>query len=259
MSDAHKPSSSGRWWEYYFIRYFFGTVIGAALVTLFADSIDPLKKLISPLLHDPGKAGVADLTAIVGVGLAYCYIASAPMLVLHAMRAQLLTISAANKPQNDIGIPAVKKLPWWHWIAFLVLLVSTCSILGYLAFSEWPKTHIGVICLLTAVLFQIGLILGAHKNKYVLIRQFYKNLSEARTAPDARDYVDSYRHMREHSNAYAIIILELILAPVLVAADSPWKLALVALAWLGPAGYCWLIASLLEAEFANPITAEPTK
>jgi hypothetical protein len=258
MSDADKPSSSGRWWEYYFIRYFFGTVIGAALVVLLADSLDPFKKLISPLLHDSGKAGVMDLTGIVGIGLAYCYIASAPMLVLHALRAQLFAISPGNRAPKNASASPVSELPWWHWIGLVALLLPTCIVLGYIAAREWSKTHLGVLCLVIAILFQAMLILAAHKNKFVLIREFYKNLSEARTASESRDYVDSYRHMREHSNAYAIIILELILAPAVVAADSPWQLAFVTLAWLAPAGYCWLIASLLEAEFADRNSSQTT-
>lgn len=252
MPETDKPSS-GRWWEYCFIRYFFGTVIGAALIILFADSIDPLKKLVSPLLRDPGKTGVMDLTAVVGAGLAYCYIASAPMLVLHAMRAQLFS---QLKQKNGITTPAVRELPWWHWIGFGALLIPISIVLGYIGFHRWPKTHTGVLCLSAVVLIQILLIFFAHKDNYALIRRFYKKLSGARTAQSSRDYVDSYRHMREHSNAYAIIILELILAPTLTAADSSWQLSLIVLAWLIPAGYCWLVASLLEAEFANPIHSQ---
>jgi len=62
-------------------------------------------------------------------------------------------------------------------------------------------------------------------NKFVAIRQFYRNLSLARIAADARDYVESYRHLREHGNAYSIIILEFILAPAVMAAKEPWHLA----------------------------------
>ena len=259
MGDTDKTSSSGRWWEYYFIRYFFGTVIGAALVALFGESIEPLKKLIPSLLSDPHTGGAKDFTILASCGLAYCYVASAPMLVLHTMRVELFAIFGASKPLNKSESRLSVDFSNFLWLPSIGLILFSISIIGYVAYRGWSTSHIGIICLVFIVLGQLGLIIGAHLNKFTAIRQFYKNLSRARTAPAARDYIESYRHLREHSNAYSIIILEFILAPAVMAAKEPWTLTLVALVWLGPAGYCWLIASLLEAEFANSFDSEPTK
>jgi hypothetical protein len=71
-----------------------GTVVGGVVFFLLCNTNPALK----PMLFD-AEAGKIDgplLALLAGYGLAYCYIASAPILVLHAGRF-LLDISQGTK------------------------------------------------------------------------------------------------------------------------------------------------------------------
>jgi hypothetical protein len=57
-------------------------------------------------------------------------------------------------------------------------------------------------------------------------------------------YVESYRHLREHGNAFFIVFLELLLGTALFYSPFPW-VALLAL-WIFPAAGVWLFGTLLE-------------
>jgi len=141
MMGEIEASASGRWWEYYFIRYFFGTVIGAALVALFGESIDPLKKLIPSLISDPHTAGAKDFTILIACGLAYCYVASAPMLVLHTMRVQLFAIFGASNSRKKGRRSASPPVQWLSLAAINwtdIVLRLDCRIRGLSRLEQIP-------------------------------------------------------------------------------------------------------------------------
>ena len=58
------------------------------------------------------------------------------------------------------------------------------------------------------------------------IRDFYHELATARSRgkeekkKEITEYVESYRHLREHGNAFLIILMECVLAGALFAADT---------------------------------------
>src|SRR5581483_9438366 len=205
MTDKEK--SSGRWWEYYFIRYSFGTVIGAALIFLLADSIEPLKKLMSTVLADPKNVGTKDLTILAASGFVYCYVASAPMLALHAMRIQLFAIldtKPAQRSHNTDELLGVE-FSWIFAILPATLVLALLAGLSYLFSQNWHRSLLGLISFSLVVFCQMTLILSAHRDDFIKIRRFYRRLTNARSSEKSEEYVESYRHMREHSNAYSII------------------------------------------------------
>jgi hypothetical protein len=66
-----------------------------------------------------------------------------------------------------------------------------------------------------------------------------------------RQYVESYRHLREHANAFSIILMEIVLAFVL--ASLPGRMwAVLVLVWIAPASFCWLLGTELEAKLTEP-------
>jgi hypothetical protein len=94
-------SSSARWWEYYLVRYFVGSVVGAAVVLVMAirlseQSSGMLNDFIVTLLAALKDGSAKSFFVIGAAGVTYCYIASAPMMILHASRAQLID----NKSQT---------------------------------------------------------------------------------------------------------------------------------------------------------------
>ena len=93
QKDQSKRDS--RWWEFYFVRYFVGTVAGALVILSLAKHTGPLIGYQTPV---PGElqavvasvATVLNVTLLAAAGLAFCYVASSPVLVFHAMRGRFL-------------------------------------------------------------------------------------------------------------------------------------------------------------------------
>lgn len=241
--QKEKPFTSVRWWENYVVRYFVGSVVGSAIILFLLDpSLEILKQSI---FHSDSKnveAKDLNVLMLAALGLAYCYFASAPMLTIHATRAQL-------------GL--VEMNPRWRRRGFIICTVAAFAIsLKYLFRVEWRTMACLELLLFSLVVgVQAALLVEAHWQKFKLIQEFYRNLSTQRAKAEndrvAKEYVESYRHLREHGNAYAIIVLELILALALASVSTSWQKVLILFLWVAPAGYCWLIPTLLEARFAQ--------
>lgn len=83
-SDGKKADTS-KWWEVYAVRYFVGTIIGGIVVfILSAQSESSLREVFTFKVGTELNAQVVSMLA--ALGLAICYISSAPILVLHATR-----------------------------------------------------------------------------------------------------------------------------------------------------------------------------
>lgn len=77
-------AEDSRWWDKYYVRYFVGTVYAVPLlVALQKDAIPD-----SAISHLPEDKWV-NAAVITAAGLAFCYLASAPVLLLHTLRAHL--------------------------------------------------------------------------------------------------------------------------------------------------------------------------
>lgn len=250
MSQADQSSS--RWWEFYAVRYGMGSVVGA-VIFFFLCSTNPVLK---PMLFGAG-AGKIDgtlLALLAGYGLAYCYIASAPILVLHVGRFLL-----------DIGKSS--KTP--HWQAILLFLPPlTATIVFFLtrSMSGTPLYFYSSVFALTSLIFwpqylAIGVTLFKSKDLFA----FYQKLANKRSAAKG-GIVDSYKHMREHGNSYSIVVLEILLAIILFTAGNfetfstgvvstskdiyiiPY-IAII-MGWIFPAALVWLVGTLFERQFS---------
>jgi hypothetical protein len=245
MSEG-QPKSEGRdtvnrWWEYYLLRYSVGTVAGAvAIVFLAKFPGSSLHRSGSAAIKDFGSLEIKDMTALAALGFAYCYLASAPMLLLHATRAQ-------------IG-PNLSRAKWIFWlitagaIAFVYLVTTYC-----LSIPWWSYPAAGLLVFLGVVGSQVAVIVRAHWDGFETISLFYRNLAKARAirAASVADYVQSYRHLREHGNALSILALEFALTFVLYSAPRLLVGALVMVFWFLPSTYSWIIGSILEAKLAH--------
>jgi hypothetical protein len=241
-SESVKPFTSVRWWENYLVRYFVGTAVGAAIIIILLDSsLSSFKSIVFSSSTKDSTVKDVNPWVLVAGGLAYCYFASAPMLTLHATRAQLGLVEMRHR---------------WNRVVVLISTIVTLT-LGFKFLFKVEWTTIGALeLLLFSVIFgtQIVLLIEAHRQSFRPIQLFYENLSQQRSAGaddlKTSEYIESYRHLREHANAYAIIVLELVLALVLSAVHADWQKVTVLLLWVAPSGYCWLIATVLEARFA---------
>ena len=92
---------------------------------------------------------------------------------------------------------------------------------------------------------------------------FYDTLASKRQRPATRELTISYRHLREHGNAFFIVLLEVLLgiglyiAGVLfqqpesqtdASAGSRFQLMIIAI-WILPAVLVWIAANLVERRF----------
>lgn len=245
MADDEKGLVFGRWWEDYFVRYFVGTVIGTAVLLFVAHRLAshlPVaqREFIEALIFSPTKVDAKILIGVAASGLAYCYVASAPMMILHATRAQLFR----SENRAEFGSH------FWILLTVMLAIVVPVEALALFPISGFGP-YLGYLPLLLTLIPQMLLIAIAHGRGLETVRTFYADLGVARSRELAGSgYVDSYKHLREHSNAYAIIALEFVFAFVLLSVPSRpvhWAVAIVL--WVLPAAYCWFIGTFLEAVF----------
>lgn len=253
MSGGGKKedSASQRWWEFYGIRYGMGTVIGAIILFYIFKTND----LLSPLLflQKDGKLDGTQLTLLAAYGLAYCYIASAPILVLHAGRFII------NDGSNKIYAIVIR-------IILFIILPAIMAMITYALSVNDSGTKL--ICalstfILSSITFlQLIFIFNAvrhHKKLY----EFYLRLSEKRESATG-DITNSYKHLREHGNSFFIVLLELALGCALFTASrykfiqpqsssdvSVIYFVLIVLLWIFPAVFVWLVGTLFERNFSE--------
>lgn len=230
-----------KWWEYYAVRYFVGTVVGAVIVAfLNGHAGSPYEGRLA-LGGDSREATFLGVGLVAALGFAYCYIASSPVLTLHATRAHLRL--------------SVLKSNWLGYAACLVVAV------GAAVFAAWqilpPLAAVGTGLI---VGFQIGLVLLALLTKFSVIETFYRKLAAARAKamrkedeqPSAGlEYLTSYRHLREHGNAFMIVVLEGVLAHALFHLPSATCAFYFIAIWLLPATLAWLLGTVLESRFVS--------
>jgi hypothetical protein len=250
MSEDGKKedSSTQRWWEFYGIRYGMGTVTGGIILYFLFKSNALLKPLL--FVGPDGKLEGSQLTLLAAYGLVYCYISSAPILVLHAGRFIL----------NE------KDVHWRIRSIFLIVLPSIIGIITYLVSADEANTKI--ICAVTA--FMLSMITSLqlvflvpsllwHERLYT----FYVRLASSR-AISTGDLTNSYKHLREHGNSFFIVFLEFALGGVLYTASRYTFIAkesfsnnslatylLIIMLWMMPAVLVWLVGTLFEKNFVD--------
>ncbi|MBN2008754.1 hypothetical protein JW960_05375 [candidate division KSB1 bacterium] len=218
-----------RWWEFYYVRYFLGMVMGA-FILFFLLSKNKLEfaNIISTDLKDISLFHLIYLGAL---GLAYCYISSAPVFVLHVTRYAIIK----NYKNKSFSILAVT-----------FALIAT--LLGI-----FIKIHLQSFILISSIfLFQIIPVIFLFNNKLQPTHEYYKKLLSKRTKEDAliQKYVESYQHIREHGNAYLIIIFEILFATILYHLQGI-SIIIILFIWLLPAGLLWSAGVLLEYRLCN--------
>ncbi len=60
------------------------------------------------------------------------------------------------------------------------------------------------------------------------------------------EFIESYKHLREHGNAFFILLMELVLALVLFSVEKTHIALLMALLWIAPACFVWFLGTYLE-------------
>lgn len=233
-----KTSNENRWWELYFIRYFVGAVVGGAII-LYLNVQAPLDNLIMPGVKDVAQLSAQQLSILAALGLAFCYIASAPILVLHATRAVFL---AQNTKLHS-------------WLVGGAAVLATILSVTYYCLQPIPNNRVAVaiFLLVTIMLVQVAQLSLSFLKKGEFVHTYYEKLTKARSrsGEGVRQYMESYKHLREHGNAFLILIFEVTLGIILASVPNPSYAFLVLLLWISPAAMIWVLGTVLEYRFAE--------
>lgn len=103
---------------------------------------------------------------------------------------------------------------------------------------------------LIIVELQVALMYLGQENDGKAINDFYKRLITARSSKsqEREKYIESYKHLREHGNAFFIVVLEFILVCSIWHARTLEHLFLLLLMWFIPAAWVWLIGTKMESK-----------
>jgi len=272
MADKNEDKSeekpvTGRWWEFYFVRYALGTVFGVLIVNMLAKSglaIPFPEGSITEISKPEG------LPLLLGYGLAYCYLASAPILVFHATRFSM----------NEKFVRVTN-------VAFAVIAAVFAAVWAMRASSKihsiflYASAAIAVGIVSFLLLMQVRAIYYG-TSRSIDMWKFYLKLDKNRRVKENRELIDSYRHLREHGNAFFVVFLELLLGLCLFIAGkvsiisfqelevcnikdaacasgaSVVQTIVLILIWIIPAATVWSIGCHLESEFANDKSIAPS-
>ncbi len=221
--------TNSRWWETYLVRYITGSVVGAVIVYQILSVSDVTVPVGFPKWFELKAETLMLLGAI---GFAYCYIASAPITFLHAIR-----VGGEGTSRASILLP-------------ITLVISVPILL--MLMMNYVSAHVIISSIiLFAFLAAAWILIGLNIVKYPNWARSYENVVSARssTLKDSPEFVDSYRHLREHGNAFYIVIMELLLAiPLYIfSLYKDWFLFVVAVGvWLVPGAICWYLGNTLE-------------
>ena len=228
-----------RWWEYYFVRYLLGTVVGAFVVYCI---IRATYQSQTPFIITDDKVNYFMVFILLFMGFSYCYVSSTPMLTVHAVR----------------GIFRVKTVLFITTISTIISGILLACLYKYEPTTKW------YICpYIFTVSFQACASIYSLCTFNNTIGVYYKKLAEKRSLycehdkskPLYKEYIESYRHLREHGNATAIVVFELILGAALYSTNSSniniKYSALVLFIWIVPACISWVIGTIMEKNMVN--------
>ena len=237
---------NGRWWEYYAVRYLVGSIVGAVIILYLAtDSCSPFKvpdKDAFEVLKVLKESKFLGVTVLAALGFAFCYIASSPILIFHACRVHLRFLTFSKQQ---------RKFTCRTFFA-IVVTIFIVAIIYCIYFPSLAR-----IPMVAVVTLQIMLLSFVFFDWFKTIQVFYDDLAKARTSNlkpkvERKDYITSYRHLREHGNAIAIIVLEVVLADALLHSPSIIPALFILVIWIIPGAFAWIIGTVLELEFVYP-------
>lgn len=257
--DKENMSSSNdsRWWEFYVVRYAMGTVIGALIVYYIFSTNVHLRELLF-LPKDLANFGTSHLTLLSVYGLVYCYIASSPILVLHTGRAFLWDALSEDREGVIRRILVVLVIPMLIGAIYLCRYFYEKSEMAFLQASA-------ITVFLMTFLLQIEVLVGAFSKKAERTTEYYLSLTRNREREEMHSFVESYRHLREHGNAFLIVLFEFWLGFVILfftntssmmggifdPTQAVRNLMVIILLWIFPACLVWFFGNRLESHLAH--------
>lgn len=258
---------SGQWWENYLVRYLVGTVVGAFCIWILTQTLR--KDIQLPVFFDLEAINESFYLLVMAIGgFAYCYIASQLVLVVHLWR---FAIEFRWMPKSGSStVLTFFRNPILVIIGYPIATLMV-GLLFYWLFPNRSKILAGgwliaIVCIGLQYAMCIHIFLN-HQKLYL----FYDKLAEARSYARNKiryvELIDSYRHMREHGNAFFILFAECIFFGYVYGCQyliyrtkgeefptTEYQLgwsALAAIVWILPGVAAWFIATSIEHKFSG--------
>lgn len=281
-------SASGRWWENYLVRYFMPSIAGIAIVAWLINVGPANLREILFFGKEPASLDAPTLTLLVLYGNLFCYIASYPILCFHATRVTDFHQYVWRPRATDgyiaaalfgIGIVTVSlilsgatRVVASFLLAFIFVVIQLLRIRESLkrptiqGYKNRPSSSA------YAYLVTLAMRRGVMDKKTTTTTSALEALDvddEPEESQDKivieqesrwrREFVDSYRHMREHGNSGFIFVLEIFLAAacyglvLLPGYDGTQVLSLIGALlalWSLPAAFVHLLGQHLERRYS---------
>ncbi len=233
-------SGTTRWWENYLPRYLMPSIAGMAIVNLLCSYGDSGLKSILSLPASGTPVDTASLTLLFLYGNLFCYIASYPVLVFHATRVM------------DFSDGKWRAHPLVDGYLVTIALIACVFLLqrGIPAVEETEKKGSGQ-----------DQTNGPEKPLDEDEEEKEEvTTTRSRTNLWRQEFMDTYRHLREHGNSAFIFLLEIALAALAYCViTKPGQSAahqLAAIGWLFaiwaiPSALVHLHGQLLERRFSR--------
>ncbi|MEK3720591.1 hypothetical protein [Paenibacillus sp. FSL H8-0034] len=210
------------------------------------DAIDVLKTLGGTDLF-PSKFGDNKITlkqtgfpilaaiVIVVSGFLYMYFSSMIILVLHGIRFAWMGFFVNSKKTDKKGVIFLLSL---FLILFFIVMCGTTELRHSITFIV---TFLIMIMLI--LLFPNVGIFYLYLSKYRGSISKISKKTEGLQDPVKSEYIESYKHLREHGNAFGIIVCEIIFAGWLIM----WDFSFWAIFYWCLIGFTsWILGSYLE-------------
>lgn len=285
MANESAPS---RWWENYLVRYLMPSIAGVGIVT-WLTAVGP-SDLRDTLFFGkaPEQLDAPTLTLLILYGNLYCYVASYPILCFHATRVTdfrqyawlpRLTDGYISTALFGLGVIVVSLALTDVARVVVSFLLAAAFVLAQLVriYASMQKPAIQgykkrPTSLIYAFLVTLAMRRGVVNKKTTTTTAAIQADPDTDDEPEPqqttqieeesrwqREFIDSYRHMREHGNSGFIFTLELALAAAcygivrLPRLDGPEVLsvlgALLAM-WSVPAVFVHLLGQHLERRYS---------
>jgi hypothetical protein len=284
---------SGRWWENYLVRYLMPSIAGVAIVAWLLHT-EPQMRAILFFGEKPASLDTPTLTLLILYGNLFCYIASYPILCFHSTRVidfkeykwkhSWLDGYIMSGTIASLYFISAYFLPAYKGLFSIFLLTFVFSAIQLFRFSRVlsTATRFRRFSPNTSLAFAYATILALRRS-ITLERKSSENtrsnddqlsvhklLAVSANQTDTRDtffqesrkhrdFIDTYRHLREHGNSAFIFILELTLATAISGiikcfpGNPIMSLSLISILlviWSFPSMLVHLLAQHLENRFS---------
>lgn len=238
--------SERNWWEFYGVRYAQGTVVGAMIIFFLFSQNEILKKLLF-IPERPEDFGIPHLILLTVYGLAYCYISSAPILVMHAGRGLLYKSKTNVNPWKGYRL----RVLIFIGLAVFIFGAGFCLSDDILSLAQM----LSGLVMFTLFMMQVSILYSVFISSWEETFDYYALIVKKRNQEGAGGYVESYKHIREHGNSFLIVVFQFFLAlPIFLfvsqvgstGGDAIRNLVIIIIIWIIPAATIWFFGNKLE-------------